>query len=660
MAELNMKMVLDLVDKASPKLKESGSNFKKFGTLLKTVAASAAAVGFARMIKGQIDAADGLAKLSQKIGVSVENLSTMRHVAELSGIDLQRFADGIKDLSRKLLEVENPTSRAAILFKSLGIEVRNAEGDIKSSFDIFLEIADVFADMEDGAQKSAAAMELLGESGLQMIPLLNQGSAAIRKMQKEAEQLGLQISTKTAKAAEQFNDSLTRISGQFSGVAAAGAGELLPTLNAITDALTESQNSGGTVQAMWSGLNEIFKAATLAVRYLYTGLDQLGRTIGIVAAAVSLAASGEFTKAKNVMAEWGDEMIDASDDFFKFKDALYDPAVIKHNEELRKNVKTQKDLAGAMGESKKKADEFIKALRKESEILGLSIGDQKRYEVKVIAATIADEKQRASFVASTEAMIKKIEAHNKLTEAQEAQDLATEEALLKNQEEVKAYEDTIRSAREMVEQMEFENSLIKLNNEEREVAIKLRALEESGIKEGSAAYDHFADRIKAAVKTSVQANKEGADLVGRFWENAAKNMEDVMSGFFFDVMQGNVTDLGDSFKRMVDKMVSDLIASQLLTSVFGAGFGSAFGGFRASGGPVSAGVPYIVGERQAEVFVPETNGTILPSVGDAMGGNTTHININAVDAKSVRNLFENDKRFLSDLVNKTNRNLNKR
>jgi hypothetical protein len=35
---------------------------------------------------------------------------------------------------------------------------------------------------------------------------------------------------------------------------------------------------------------------------------------------------------------------------------------------------------------------------------------------------------------------------------------------------------------------------------------------------------------------------------------------------------------------------------------------------RASGGPVRAGEPYIVGERRPELFVPETNGTIVPRV----------------------------------------------
>jgi hypothetical protein len=46
-------------------------------------------------------------------------------------------------------------------------------------------------------------------------------------------------------------------------------------------------------------------------------------------------------------------------------------------------------------------------------------------------------------------------------------------------------------------------------------------------------------------------------------------------------------------------------------------------GARASGGPVTAGQPYIVGENQAEMFVPKTNGYVFPSVSagmNAIGG----------------------------------------
>lgn len=55
---------------------------------------------------------------------------------------------------------------------------------------------------------------------------------------------------------------------------------------------------------------------------------------------------------------------------------------------------------------------------------------------------------------------------------------------------------------------------------------------------------------------------------------------------------------------------------------------------RAAGGPVTAGVPYIVGERQPEVFVPNMNGTILPKLPDLSGAFVIH-NYTVLDRKVV-------------------------
>ena len=47
---------------------------------------------------------------------------------------------------------------------------------------------------------------------------------------------------------------------------------------------------------------------------------------------------------------------------------------------------------------------------------------------------------------------------------------------------------------------------------------------------------------------------------------------------------------------------------------------------KASGGPVTAGTPYIVGEQGQEMFVPSQNGTIIPN--NRLGGSVINISIN--------------------------------
>jgi len=60
----------------------------------------------------------------------------------------------------------------------------------------------------------------------------------------------------------------------------------------------------------------------------------------------------------------------------------------------------------------------------------------------------------------------------------------------------------------------------------------------------------------------------------------------------------------------------------------GIALGVPVAGARAAGGPVRSGMPYIVGENQPELFVPSTNGVIVPSVPTGGGSAGTHIHIN--------------------------------
>lgn len=68
------------------------------------------------------------------------------------------------------------------------------------------------------------------------------------------------------------------------------------------------------------------------------------------------------------------------------------------------------------------------------------------------------------------------------------------------------------------------------------------------------------------------------------------------------------------------------------------GGGMTFGGIgaRAEGGPVTAGMPYIVGEKRPELFVPNVSGTIVPRV--PSGGGVTYIDARGADQAALARL----------------------
>ena len=219
-------------------LGKAQSSLAKFG---KTVAIAAAAAGAAIAgalavgVKNALNEADDMSKIAAKIGIPIEELSKLKYAADLSGVSLEALKVGVGKLAKNMNDVANAKGPKA--FQQLGISVKDASGKLKSTSQVMAEISDKFKDMPNGARKTALAMELMGKSGADMIPLLNDGSAALNEMMAEAQALGLEISQKTASAAEQFNDNLSRMGYAVSGLTLGLTAALAPALAVISDAM---------------------------------------------------------------------------------------------------------------------------------------------------------------------------------------------------------------------------------------------------------------------------------------------------------------------------------------------------------------------------------------------------------------------------------------
>jgi hypothetical protein len=159
-------------------------------------------------ITGAIDAADKLAKASQKFGVPVETLSALSNAAALSDVSLEQLGSSLSKLSKNMISAQGPTSEQATAFAALGISIKDSTGQLKNADQILLAVADSFSKFRDGTTKTALAVALFGRAGADMIPFLDQGAKGIQDMTARMSELGIVINSDTAKAAETFNDDL--------------------------------------------------------------------------------------------------------------------------------------------------------------------------------------------------------------------------------------------------------------------------------------------------------------------------------------------------------------------------------------------------------------------------------------------------------------------
>lgn len=269
----------------------------KINGVLASLGAALSVAGLVAAGKAALDTADDLSKLSQKTGVSVESLSLLKPIAEQSGVSMEGLAKGMQKLATSMYDAAGGSKEPLEAFQRLGVAFRDAAGQLRPTEDVLLDLADSFAAMPDGAEKSALAMKLFGKSGVDLIPFLNQGRSGIEALKVKFKELGLEISGDTARAAEQFNDTLDTVRQALSGIAMRVAEAALPALQHLAEALVALASHGDTILSMLRVLGEAL-VAVLAVK----GVAAVGTLIESV--GLLKVAFGRLLPVMAVVAAW--------------------------------------------------------------------------------------------------------------------------------------------------------------------------------------------------------------------------------------------------------------------------------------------------------------------------------------------------------------------
>ena len=256
-------------------------------------------VGLTGMVKGTIEAGSKMYDLAQATGVSVEALARFNKAAAVSGTDLDGVSKGLVKLSKTMFEAATGGKAASETFAALGISVRDANGKIKTSDRVMLEIANRFKAMADGPEKTALALRLFGRSGAELVPLLNMGGDAIDK-------LSTKMNAAFAQKADEYDDKLKMLGGKVRALGMDLTIALLPALNQITDALTAVisgfsklpapiQSAAVATAALalaWGPLAGLFSAGTGAVKFLANGMEILRYQTALAGGVMPLLAGG--------------------------------------------------------------------------------------------------------------------------------------------------------------------------------------------------------------------------------------------------------------------------------------------------------------------------------------------------------------------------------
>lgn len=576
------------LDKASRKAKSSTKEIEQsFNRLGVAIGASIAAAGAAltALTVNAINYADELQDLSAKLGVSTEQISKWAYAAELSGTDIDTVARSVGLLSKNLAAAADPTSKMGELFAALGVDVKDASGNLRSAEDVIPDLADRFKALDNQSTEAALAMQLFGKSGADLLEFLNRGSVGIADLGQELDDLGGVVSGDTAKAAEAFKEELGRIQIVGRGLGMQIAQQLLPALTDTAKEFRQLVKDGNLAANIVSILTTVMSAGTSVIE---------GYNIAVERTSLLFESGAKSAKGA----------IEAYKNFASL--GFADGGVMSG---LQQMLDAPKELQ----EEAKRLQAIREAQAKQVSVTLIDPGEglDAWKQEKALAAEAAELQARINKLledaagATNKASKAKVEKNTVDREAialqRELAREAEEEAEM-YRESLRLVKDNIAQAKEVADSLAFEIQLMGMSNREREKAIELSRLSI----EGQMAYG---DQIKQNIDL-LYDQMERVEIMDGF--------RDSFKNFFVDVVSGTES-VSDAFKNMLDeinRMLLNKVAENFTDWLFGAmgtnQTGAAggnwfsmiagwFAGGRANGGWAAANSMYEVNERGMEM-----------------------------------------------------------
>ena len=162
------------------------------------------------------EAGDQMLKMATRTGVGVKALSELKYAALMADLEMGALEGGMRKLAVKLADATQGNHTAQKAFRDLGIDWQRLR---QQTPDRQLEtVADALVAIQNPADRAAAAVDLFGKTGTELLPVLAGGGAGLRSMREEADRLGLTMSEESAKKAGVLADAfklLHRISGSL-------------------------------------------------------------------------------------------------------------------------------------------------------------------------------------------------------------------------------------------------------------------------------------------------------------------------------------------------------------------------------------------------------------------------------------------------------------
>ncbi len=598
-------------------LDRSAERFVAFGragaAALAALAASATTGAIRRTVRGIAEIGDQ----ARRSGLGVDEFQALKFVAEQTRIPIDSLVDGMKELSLRGDEfVATGAGPAVESFQRLGLSAQDLAQQLHDPSELLLEIFKRMEDLDRAAQIRVADEIFGGTGGERFVELMAQGAGGIRTMMGQAREAGAILDSEVIQKADEIDK---RFSAMTSHVGAALKALSLDVVqvgvnwaDGIGAVVTpERDQAADGIHFAKSLLSEV-QAINTALITTNQRSDQLAALAVKLRSVVRAFESGDinldtFTHALKAIIEDGNTAVDT---VAALDDIAVDGLISRINA-----------LAGALKTVATEAATVAAAIP--AAVTHSNEPDQRIGEPVIGISPLAPVTSPRPVPPPND-----IDFGVPIVPAGGGGAASGD-----------SYLDQVARYRDEIAQLELEAAQLVLVAEggrqlgdALEYARVKAELLYAAQKEGREVTPELAAEIDDLASSLVAVGAEAdaaADKLARIQDNARRGA-DAMADLFYGILSGSM-----SAEDAVARLLAQIAQAQLAAAFNGMAANSPTGGFlsilgsllsggRASGGPVTAGQPYLVNENTAnsEIFVPSQSGAVLnvPQAQAALSG----------------------------------------
>lgn len=235
----------EALKKKTDELTSSMNELGKKALVAVTAAAAAAGVAILKLMSDAGHFADDLITLSNKTGISVQQLQELDYAARFVDVSVETMTGSLHKMTRTMDDARDAMASGklndqAAAYKELDVQITNADGSLRNNKTVFYEVIDALGKVTNETERDALAMQIFGKSATELNPLIKAGSSELSRLAQEAHQVGAVVSNEGVSALGTFDDNMETLKASTQSLMNEALAQLTPVINDLVTQLKEN------------------------------------------------------------------------------------------------------------------------------------------------------------------------------------------------------------------------------------------------------------------------------------------------------------------------------------------------------------------------------------------------------------------------------------